>query len=406
MRRADEHADDSAERVDRLLEHDDPDSEDYALARFAAEKVVADLPDAMFEEHEVFMDAKLDEARLVEDAIDRLAVLDSAVGGTAEAAMNALRHGRFEDVDAVLGESEESREDPEVRVCVRSARAEAALVRGDATAAADHYVAAASYLAVEENDPESREEAMLFRSRAVGRLIRHADTFGGDGGWIEPAMELCYTNIRNRDTHEWNRGARQMDAGSAQLSSGRLKDASTALDLFLGAEYAFRIASQHFGRDRFPGDWAAAQNGCGLAQAHFCFRFREGTGRAPPEGSWTGSEDSYRSAMEVQWETGRSVQWAKTRINLGYLLVHRGRAEGGEAGQEFLRQAVEECRGAQSALTPEIDPDDAMNHLLQAMVELTTAQDFLWEEDLPLREASVERLMARLQRQTERVGEA
>ena len=54
----------------------------------------------------------------------------------------------------------------------------------------------------------------------------------------------------------------------------------------------------------------------------------------------------------------------------------------------------------------EIDPDEAMDHLSQAMIELATAKDHLAGEDLPLRVASVDRLMARLQRQRERMDEA
>ena len=263
----------------------------------------------------------------------------------------------------------------------------------------------------------------LFREY-VRQLV--ADTFGGDGGWIDGAMELCGANIRHRDTHVWNQGARQMDAGSAQLSAGRLKAAAEALDLFMGAEYSFRIASWHFDKGGFPRDWAAAQNARGLAKAHFCFRYEEATGRPPPEGSWTGAEDCYRTAMDVHVDAS-PVQWAKTRINLGYLMVHRGRAEGGEAGEMWLRHAVDDCRGAQEALRADVERDvwvdaqqiiaeallelagivqqeDAEAHLFQAMVELTTAKDLLAGEELPFAEAGVDRLMARLERQAARLG--
>ena len=44
-------------------------------------------------------------------------------------------------------------------------------------------------------------------------------------------------------------------------------------------------------------------------------------------------------------------------------------------------------------------PEEAMNHLLQAMVELTTAKDVLaGAEELPFEKAGVDRLMARLER--------
>ena len=271
-------------RIERLLEYYDPSAVDYALARFAVEKLVADLPDAAFEEHEVFTSAKFEEARLVEEALDRLAALDGDVEEAAKAALGALREARFDGVDATLAEAEDRSADVDARVWARSARAEAALVPGDATAAASHYATAAGYLAAEQNDSEGRDEATPFRSRAVGRLIRHADTFGGDGGWIDAAMEMCHANIGRRDMHQWNRGARQMDAGSAQLSAGRLKEASEALNLFLAAEYAFRIASWHFDRDRFPVDWAAAQNARGLAQAQLLLSVRGGHGRDPARG--------------------------------------------------------------------------------------------------------------------------
>ncbi len=418
-------------RIRRLLERDAPDSTEYALARFAAEAIVAALPDAALEEHEALMDAKLVDALLVEDALDDLAGLGPELAKVARAAADALRDARFDDVEATLAEAERFHADAGMSVRVRTARAETALLRGDATAAARHYVGGASYLEAEDDGSESREATMLFRSRAVGRLIRHADTFGGDGGWIDDAMELCNANIRHSDTHVWNQGARQMDAGAAQLSAGRLKAASEALDLFLGAEYSFRIASWHFDKGGYPGDWAAAQNARGLAKAHFCFRFEEAMGKPPPEGSWTGAEDCYRSAMVVRLDAS-PVQWAKTRINLGYLLAQRGRAEGGEAAERWLRQAVEDCRGAQEALRPDVEtdvwvdaqqiiakalldlaevarPEDATNHLLQAMVELTTAKDVLAGEpdgELPFEKARVDRLMARLERLTARLDGA
>ncbi|MXY56213.1 MAG: hypothetical protein F4029_17480 [Gammaproteobacteria bacterium] len=50
-------------------------------------------------------------------------------------------------------------------------------------------------------------------------------------------------------------------------------------------------------------------------------------------------------------------------------------------------------------------PEDATNHLLQAMVELTTAKDVLGAtEELPFEKAGVDRLMTRLERQAAQVG--
>ena len=146
-----------------------------------------------------------------------------------------------DEADAALAELENSQgvaEAVSTKICVsaRQARAEAALFRGDAVAAAMHFVCAAGYLPTAKEDPYDHEKTMLLRSRAVGRLIQHADTFGGDGGWIEDAMKLCAENTRYRHTHVWNQGARQMDAGNAQLAAGRLNDTSEALDLFLHTE--------------------------------------------------------------------------------------------------------------------------------------------------------------------------
>ena len=95
-----------------------------------------------------------------------------------------------------------------------------------------------------------------------------------------------------------------------------------------------------------PTDWAAAQNGRGLANVHFCFRHEEATGERAPRAAL---EMRRRTAAARQWRPKKDVsptQWA----NLGYLLVHRGRSEGGEGGMEWLRRAVDECRGAQEAL--------------------------------------------------------
>lgn len=132
--------------------------------------------------------------------------------------------------------------------------------------------------------------------------------------------------------------------------------------------------------------------------------------------------------MDVQREAGLTVPWAKTGINLAWLLVHRARESEGEAGREFLQRALDNCREAQLALRPEVDgevwidaqliivealldyadieADDARTRLVQDMAELTTAQDFLTGEDLPLQDARAARLTERLQRQAEVLDEA
>ena len=233
-------------------------------------------------------------------------------GGTAA---DALRESRFVDLETTLADAERSTVDADVRRAVRAVRGEAALVRGHATQAAAHFVAAADYMNREEGGPESSNETMVFRSRAVARLVRHADTFGGDGAWIGDATKLCYANIKILNTDLWNKGARQMDLGNARLSAGRLKTGKEALDLFAAAKEAFRIASQRFGRDSFPVDWATARNGMGLAMAHSCFWYEAMTGEPGFPGRWTFAADRYAAAMEVQREAGETLQWAETRIN-------------------------------------------------------------------------------------------
>ena len=277
----------------------------------------------------------------------------------------------------------------------------------------------------DEDGPKSGNEPMGFRSHAVARLVRHADTFGGDGAWIGDATKLCYANIRIPNNDLWNNGARQMDLGNAQLSAGRLKTGKEARDLFKAAKDAFGIAAGHFGRDRFPVDWAATRNGMGLAMAQSCFWHEEMTGEPARPGRWIFAAECYAAAMEVQREAGETLQWAETRINWGYLLLRRGRAEGGRSGQEFLGRAVDLCRGAQRAISPDaagvwvnaqltlaetllelakIDQPQAENHLAQAAVELRLAQDFLSFEDLPLMVARSKRLKAGLQGQMVGVG--
>ena len=113
--RTDEPLQGDALRVERPLAHADPTSADHALVRFAADKIVAGLPDAGFEEHEVLLRAKQDEARLVAEALDRLAELDSAMDRTAEAAADALRESRFVDLEMTLADAESGTVDADVR---------------------------------------------------------------------------------------------------------------------------------------------------------------------------------------------------------------------------------------------------------------------------------------------------
>ncbi|MDE0056337.1 MAG: hypothetical protein OXP28_11335 [Gammaproteobacteria bacterium] len=79
--------------------------------------------------------------------------------------------------------------------------------------------------------------------------------------------------------------------------------------------------------------------------------------------------------MEIRADAS-PVQWAKTRLNLGYLLGHRGRTEGGEAGEKWLSQAVEDCRGAQVALRADVETDvwvEAQQIIAEALLDLAEA---------------------------------
>ena len=273
----DERRDGSAITVDSLLDGCTTDDVESALLEAVAAQVLAEHPDDSLVRCQMYMGGRLEDIASVQAAIERLSTFDQVDATLLASTNGAMRAGDLDAMQVALGLIEDSivrgqKADTDVLVAGRVARAETALLQGDPVVAARQFATAATYLEQGGSEPNREDEATLTRSRMVGRLMEYADFYGGDGGWIDDAMELCYANIRHGDTHAWNRGARQMDAGHAQLTAGKLMETPEALNLFLQAEYAFRIASSHFGKETFPGDWAEAENARGLAFAHCCFR--------------------------------------------------------------------------------------------------------------------------------------
>lgn len=71
MAKTNEPANGRAARIDRLLTLEDFTSANHTLARFAAEKTVADLPGAKFREHRALMGTKLQAVQNAESVEDR-----------------------------------------------------------------------------------------------------------------------------------------------------------------------------------------------------------------------------------------------------------------------------------------------------------------------------------------------
>ncbi|MDE0062613.1 MAG: hypothetical protein OXU72_07465 [Gammaproteobacteria bacterium] len=397
-----------------------------ALLGFLADRVAADHADVTDAERQVLVACLFEDAKRVWHMIDQAVTLGRDAADLGDAAAMAFRQGDLEAVHVALAllendpgkeGSDEFRRD--LGIAVREARAETAMLQGRPDEAIHHWSAGAACY----GEPKSEQdliEVAKFRSLAVHRLMQFSEVFGGDGSWLPGAVDLCYANMREAE-NPWDAAACRMQLGGAQLTAGKLKSGTDAQQLFMDAEYTFRIATWEFDKDLFPEDWAEARNAQGLACAHLAFESIEDDAHTPGRtgGYWSLAEGYYVEALQMQADIELRLPWAKTSVNLGFLLLHRARVETGERAAECLDNAVIFCERGQEIMTREAHPSDwvgTQRIIIEALIargdlgssetepyypralkELNEALDFLETVDWPVVVEEVERLRAMLE---------
>lgn len=375
-------------------------------------------------------------ARDVDELESRLASLAELDAQTVSRATQALNAGDFVGADEILADAEGAHRNgvalPEVRrqAEIRIARADVALLGGDATEAAEHFDFASGYIA-----PFDADEAARIRHEGATRLAANGRWFGGAG--LAVAVELYRANLAHwtYDEHpdEWlattnnlgvallNLGERQSgEEGASMLTEAvvvlrevlasldpetRQDDwaatqrnvglALTALGERMGgdegrggfledAELALRAALTVYMRSTHPVDWAATQSGLG-AVLNELISVHEGTRRIDLARE---AEQAFRAALEVRTRAAYPEEWALTQHNLGVTLLARGSREGPSAATSVLGEAVAAFEAALEVRSPDTDPmgwASSQNSLGNALNQLAArtggAQESILLED-------------------------
>ena len=203
--------------ADALLEnlawrfgHDNPNAGRAALREYLQDKAI--------------------EYQALKTRLDKLAATEVRISNQLSAASGELEAGNFGAADHILANAEELQQTEHTLVQVRkqaeirAARADAALLKGDAEAAHEHFATAAAFY-----DPFDLQEGAAQRRKYFVRLYQHAMRYGGAG--LTHAIALAERNLEvyvdTNDQLGWVKT--QNNLGTAlQLRGERTKGAEGA----------------------------------------------------------------------------------------------------------------------------------------------------------------------------------
>ena len=297
------------------------DAEDQAsLARFLKLKA----------EEFVALKAEVD---AIDDGLKRLSNLKAA-------AQDAIARVDLEEVEELLSRVQEV----ELEEAAKTAelRANNALLRGKVDQAVLIFSAAAdSFVSV------GVKEAAWKRGFFAGRIVEHANRFGGNG-YLQAAQmykQSIQSLAPDRNPNEWalsNVGLAFALTPLGQKAAGVEGDAH--LD---EAIEALKRALQIWSKDDQPAEWAMAQNNLGATL------YDKATRTNGPVSAMLFAEavEAYSAALKVRTRAERPLDWAMTQNNLGTALQQQGSRTDGPARAELLSRAIAAHRAALEVYT-------------------------------------------------------
>lgn len=334
--------------VETLLKERVVEAEARRLLENLALRFGHDNPNAPPSELETFLREKAKDYAAMRARLDALAAADGRIANLMGAAEAALAAGDFDEADARLADAEAMQQAEHTLVQVRKqaglrvARGRAALLKGDAEAAAAHAEAAAGFFA-----PFDPLEGARVRNAEAEALCDHGRRFGGGG--LAGAAKLWRDNLSivARDKHPMHWAVTQNNLGTAFSEQGERTDGPEGAQLLRKAIDAYRSAQEVYNRSAFPENWANAQNNLAVALAAMGKRTDGSEGvRLLDE-----AVAAYRAALTIRTLAVHPLDWAVTQNNLAAALLTQGERTAGAKGARLLGEAVESFRAALEVTT-------------------------------------------------------
>ncbi|NKB56356.1 MAG: hypothetical protein GKS00_08475 [Alphaproteobacteria bacterium] len=335
------------ESLVQRFEHDNPDAPDRELTQFLKDKAA--------------------EYRALKARLAALAEAEARIENLIAAAQGALDAGRFDEADDRLRDAEEMQQAEHTlaqvrkQAEIRTARADAALLRDDTDAAFAHFAAAVQFFV-----PFDPLEAATHRNTHAITLHRHGERFGGAGLGHATALWEKNLEVHTRAEMPAQWAMTQNNLASALRVMGDRAGGAEGLAALERAVVAYEASLEVCTRSDMPAQWAMTQNNLANALNVIGERAGGAEGLAALERAVAASE----AALEVRTRAEMPAQWATTQNNLANALRVMGDRAGGAEGLAALERAVAAYEAALEVRTRSDMPADwamTQNNLANAL---------------------------------------
>ena len=298
-----------------------------------------------------FLRDKARELNALRDRFSSFITADERIKTMLYRAGSALDDGDFDEADRILAEAEELQqsdrtlEEVHRQVELRTFRADAALVRDDVRAAAEHFAVAVEYLM-----PFDTDEGARLRYESANRLVEYSGRGRVGGEASELAIELHRENLSYWTYEEYPTDwATTHNSIGVALSHSGARHNNTLLH---DAVAAYRKALTVFIRADHSAQWADTQNNLGNVLAS------QGEQTHGEEGDrlLEAATIAFQSALEVYNYEAYPVEWARTQMNLGTVLWRQAERQGREDGLKTFDAATEAFQASLAVFSRDAQP--------------------------------------------------
>ena len=180
---------------------------------------------------------------------------------------------------------------------------------------------------------------------------------GGEGGLqlLSEAVDAYrgILEVRTRDTDSLEWAATQANLSCSLAQQGELMDDNNnAVELLDEAVAAARAALKVYTREKHPLDWARTRENLGAVLVEQSHRLAGKTSLACA----AEANAEFHHALEVYTREDLPIQWAGVQRNLSVTFIREAMLKGVPAGLDAISKAASACRSALQVFTPTEHP--------------------------------------------------
>lgn len=294
-------------------------------------------PQATPQQYQEFLRNKAEEIAQLQARIGALGEVNERVSNIVAAASDAIEHGRFDEADRLLEDAEEIQFQhhtlSEVRkqLRIRSARGEAALLKGAPKEAYEHFHAAALYI-----EPFDAIESSKHRQAMYINFFTHSIRAGGTG--MEYVIKLIEKNLDVYNGSEFPQ-ERAKTLNNLALAQARLASqliGRERYDAYAKCIETYQTIEKTINRFENPITWSQLKNNLGIAYQNQCIRLSLDEELA----GYRKAIKEYEAALEILHKEKDKIEVARTSLNLGSALFAIGEKTEGRSGESSLEKAA------------------------------------------------------------------